>query len=146
MKIVACILIAFIVGIEIVSMIVNNKKKFRRIEKVYTGKFLGIEFKKQTTTLSTDPVFYKGKDIINIPKSWKLFYYEDEEKGETKYILCEPYTSDGYKNLSEGTRILVKYEGSKNFYLRKILDKSTDNASYIWDDAIKYVVKFEKTI
>lgn len=142
MKIVACILIASIVGIEIVSMIVN-KKNLRRIEKVYTGEFLGIELKKQTLTLSTDPVFYSGKDRVNIPKGWKLFYYEDEGRGKIKYILCEPYILSGSKNLSEGTQILVEYEGSKNLYLRKILDKSVNDTRYI---CIKYIVKFEEIV
>lgn len=142
MKIVACILIASIVGIEIVSMIVN-KKNLRRIEKVYTGEFFGIELKKQTHTLSTDPVFYNGKDRVNIPKGWKLFYYEDKERRKIKYILCEPYILSGSKNLSEGTQILVEYEGSKNLYLRKILDKSVNDTRYI---CIKYIVKFEEIV
>lgn len=168
MKIVACILIASIVGIEIVSMIVNKKKvKLRRIEKVYTGEFLGIEFKKQTTTLSTDPVFYKGKDRVNIPKGWELFYYEDKEKGKIKYILCEPYILSDSKNLSEGTQILVKYEGSENLYLRQIsgtgnnskisvgsedfylqliLDESVNDTKYICDNRIKYIVRFEEIV
>lgn len=169
MKIVSCILIASIVGIEIVSMISNRKKvKLRRIEKVYTGEFLGIEFKKQTLTLSTDPVFYNGKDRVNIPKGWKLFYYEDEGRGKIKYILCEPYILSGSKNLSEGTQILVEYEGSENLYLRQIsgsnsripvgcegsedlylqliLDKSVNDTRYICDNRIKYIVRFEEIV